>query len=303
MRVKSRRRRNRRAKTRRRRQRGGSAKCIFVNWGPAIGLGNQLFIYSAAVRVQKKSGKDICLFPVESNQHSKIDYRPMFKHAKSVERTPDMMERLEAAKKLHEGDFVFYGKWDVEEIASSPGNIRLRDTHTTGYMDGYYQNYESIQDVIPEIREELVTQLKEIYKDTPVKDNAAFMHVRRGDLIGSNEDSRPEYLQAALKYMDNIPGIEVIYVVANPVESQWCKEQNFQTKKQLEWFMDPDERKAMYIMSECSQGAIISSSTFGAWGAILGPDANPDSTILYPKVWSPNNNKANLLFPARWIPI
>ena len=85
-------------------------------------------------------------------------------------------------------------------------------------MDGYYQNYESIQDVIPVIREELVSQLKEMYNDTPVKENAAFMHVRRGDLIGSNEHSKPEYLQAALKYMDDIPGVEVIYVVANPAD-------------------------------------------------------------------------------------
>ena len=118
MRVKTRRRMNRNRKNKKRRtrrqQQGGSENCIFVNWGPAIGLGNQLFIYSAAVKVQKETGKDICLFPVEDNQHSTTDYRPMFKHAKSVERTPDMMRRLEAAKKLHERDFVFYGKWDVE---------------------------------------------------------------------------------------------------------------------------------------------------------------------------------------------
>ena len=301
--LKSRRRRKGKNTRKRRRQRGGAAACIFVNWGPAIGLGNQLFIYSAAVRFQKETGKDIFLFPVENNHHSTTDYRSMFKHAKSVERTPDMMHRLEAAKKLHEGDFVFYGKWDVEEIANSPGDIRLRDTHTPGYMDGYYQNYESIQDVIPEIREEIVSQLKDMYKDTHVKEKAAFMHIRRGDLIGSNEHSKPEYLQAALKYMDDIPGVEVIYVVANPAESQWCKEQNFQTKKKLEWFMEPDERKAMYLMSQCSAGAIISSSTFGTWGAILGADANPTSTIIYPKIWSPNNPKAVFSFPARWVSV
>lgn len=302
--LKSRRRRKAKNTRKRQRKRGGATPgSIFVNWGPKIGLGNQLFIYSAAVKVQKETGKEILLFPAENNHHSTTDYRPMFKHGKPVDRTPEMLERMEAATKLHENTFVFYGNWGIEEKAKGPGDVRIKNTATPGYSDGFYQNYESIKDIIPDIRKELVPQLQEKYKELPIKAKAAFMHVRRGDLIGSNEHSRPEYLQAALKYMDNIPGVEVIYVVANPEDSQWSKEQNFQTKKVLEWFIDPDELKAMYLMSQCSAGAIISSSTFGTWGAILGADANPSSTILYPKVWSPNNPKAVIEFPGRWIPI
>ena len=295
--------RHRRKQKRSRRQRGGQDACIFVNWGPGLGLGNQLFIYAAGLLVKNTTGKKLCVFPQVGNVHSDKDYRPLFNHAISVDRSPEMLQRLEASTKIHATKEVQQGAWNTNDIPKVPGDLRLKDSKTPGYDGGYYQNYDSLKSVFPQVREEFVGQLKRLYGDLPIKPKAAFMQIRRGDLVYFKEDVKPDYLRAALVELDKAPEIETLYCIAHPTEIEWCKAQGFQTSKALEWFDDPDELKAMYLMSQCTAGAIISPSSFSLWGAILGPDANPSSTIIYPKVWSPNMPHINMMFPARWIGI
>ena len=295
------RRKQRRARSRR--QRGGNDTCIFVNWGPGLGLGNQLFIYTAGLVIKNMTGKKLCVFPQVGNMHSEKDYRPLLNHAVSVDRTPEMLERLDEATKIHARKEVQQGPWNTNDIPNVTGDLRLKDSKTPGYEGGYYQNYASLQSAFPQVRTEFVGQLKNLYGDLHIKPKAAFMQVRRGDLIGFKEDVKPDYLRAALVELDKVPEIETLYCIAHPTEIQWCKSQDFKTSKTLEWFDDPDELKAMYLMSQCTAGAIISPSSFSVWGAILGPDANPSSTIIYPKVWSPNMPHINMMFPTRWIGI
>ena len=301
-------RRKRQRKQQKKRQRGGDSsggdsKCIFVNWGPGLGLGNQLCIYAAGLIAKKKTGKSLCIFPQVGNIHSSVDYRPMLKEVTSVERTPDMLSRLEAATKIHAGKEVQHGAWNEEDIPMVDGDLRLKDSKTPGYSGGYYQNYNSIKSVIPEIRDNLVPQLAAKYSDMIVKPNAAFMHIRRGDLIHTNEEVKPEYIRAALSRLEDVPEIQVIYYIMKSEEVDWTKGQKFQTGKGIEWFTEADELKAIYLMSQCKAGAILSASTFSMWGTYLGADSNSSSTIIYPKKWSPPMPNIDLEFPDRWIAI
>jgi len=279
-------------------QRGAAANnCIFVNWGAELGLGNQLFIYAAGLVMKKKTGKDLCIFPQDQNKHSGIDYRKLFKQCTPVERTPDMMKRFEEATKLHENENVWQGYWSDSTIPNVPGELRFKSPQE----NGLYHNYKSIVSILPGLRHELVSELKKDYKDLIVKPTAAFMHIRRGDAMIAGEEAKPEYLHAALKRLDDVAGIDILYIITNPEEMEWCKGQNFKTNKAIEWYDDPDELRAMYLMSQCMAGAIISASTFSAWGVMLGADGNEASTIIYPKLWAPSRPEANLSFPERWI--
>jgi hypothetical protein len=65
-----------------------------------------------------------------------------------------------------------------------------------------------------------------------------------------------------------------------------------------------NELDTLYAMSLCKAGAIISNSTFAAWGAMLGADENASSVITYPAPWLKNNGDGDnqLSFPDRWVP-
>jgi hypothetical protein len=280
----------------RRKQKGGSPKkCVFIDNKPGLGLGNQLFIYAAGLLVKKHADKELCIFHQLDNKHSPKDYRYLFKEAKSVERTSEMLERLHTSLKVHEHrKDLQHGDWNVKEIPTAPNDITLKD-------NGLYQNYAMIKPVISLIRAPLKHDLNTLYKSLHIRPNSAFMHIRRGDLQITNEEVKPEYLHNSLTHFE-VPQIHTIYIIVADYELEWSKAQDFKTTKHIEWFSDPDELKALYVMSKCKAGGIISPSTFSTWGAILGPDTNPDSIIIYPKVWS-HHYKEHMSFPSRWIPL
>ena len=90
-------------------------------------------------------------------------------------------------------------------------------------------------------------------------------------------------------------GVEKIYLLSDDLE--WCKKK-FDGLGLIP-FEEEDELKTLYLMSLCKGGAVISPSTFSAWGAILGPDENKKATIVYPNKWI-EGKKNRLDFPAWW---
>ena len=265
-----------------------SDKCIFVEL--FAGLGNQLFMYAGALTVKNKTKLPICLLPITENIHSKEDNRKiLFKQGTSVE-LQNIKPRMNASPKIL--DFIKnpHNSWKNTNIPeNSSKNIALSRK--------YYQNYKSIISVIPTIRDECKQVFEERYpgfKDT-IPPTSAFMHVRKGDYGQFSLNS--DYYQRGLKELDPVDGIKDIYILSDDIP--WCKQQNWQTSKAIQWFESPDEFKCMYLMSLCVAGAVLSGSTFSAWGAILGPDSNASSTIIYPAQWVTGTSKL-LDFPSRW---
>lgn len=265
-----------------------SDKCIFVElYG---GLGNQLFMYAAALTVKNRTKLPICLLPITENHHSTEDNRKIiFKQGTSVE-VNDIKPRMNSSQKLLEFIHAPHNSWKNTNIPeNSSKNVSLSRR--------YYQNYKSIISVIPAIRDECKTVFEQRYagfKDT-IPTTSAFMHVRKGDF--GQFSLKSEYYQRGLKELDPVDSIKAIYILSDDIP--WCKEQNWQSSKKIEWFDSPDEFKCLYLMSLCVAGAVLSGSTFSAWGAILGPDSNPSSTIIYPAEWVTGTSKI-LDFPSRW---
>jgi hypothetical protein len=306
MRRHSRARRRKSTKTRRR-QRGGS-KCLFINWGQGIGLGNQLFIYAAALIMKNHLKKwNLCIPPVEKNPHTSTDYRFLFKQGTPVEKTKETVKRLAEATVIHKDKNIRNGEWTAAELAKDSGtdfsdpskNLRLK---TSEYPEeGLYHNYESIAPAIPIVRKELQEELNARYTPSVENpDSTAFLHVRYGDYETHKMVGPIEYYKAAKAKLQALPSIKTIYVISDAKGIQWAASEGL--TEGTTTIDDPDELKVLHIMSQCKAGACISASTYSIWGAILGPQTNPNATIIYPSTWVHLKGK-DLSFPTTWVEI
>jgi hypothetical protein len=121
------------------------------------------------------------------------------------------------------------------------------------------------------------------------------MHVRRGDY--GKVSLSAEYYNRGLAELEPNEKIKKLYILSD--DMAWCKATTWNTHKETIWFDEPDEMKALYLMSLCHAGALLSASTFSTWGAILGADKNPESVIVYPKDWI-TGPSSRIKFPERW---
>jgi hypothetical protein len=291
--------RRRTRKKRNKRQRGGAApeKCLFAKLGG--GIGNQLYMYAAALTVSKKLGLPICTPPPE-NKHSAKRYSELLT-ATQVENTPETQARIAAADLALPNPATFYSKWADADIINSPSKDKK-------LPEGYFQNYAAMHSVIPEIRDMLFKNefSKPKYKAYQVPAGSAFMHVRRGDYLQEGRLNSDDYYLKALEEMDKADQVTHIYVLSDDIA--WCKQQEAKwrekTKRALECKDIPDELEALYFMSQCTAGAILSNSTFSSWGVYLGANTNSHSVIIYPKYNTVTKSNENVFeFPERWIAV
>lgn len=291
-----------------RRHRGGEKKCLFINWGKGLGLGNQLFIYTAAVIIKNKlMNWDLCIPPVVGNPHAEMDYRFLFKQGRAVEKTPEVAQQIGNAVVLHKNKNITHGKWKKNDLIINSGdtlsntskNLRMKTTEEP--EGGYYQNYESIEPGIGIVRPEIQAELDSRYgSSNPIEnpDSAAFIHIRHGDYDIYQIMSPIEYFKAAKARFQSTPAIQTIYIISEGSGIEWAK--NNGLTEGVQTIEDPDELKALYCMSQCKAGGCISASTFSVWGAILGPEKN--GIVIYPSKWV-EINATELSFPEKWIQI
>jgi hypothetical protein len=268
----------------------GTDKCIFVPFGG--GLGNQLYVYAAALTVKKKLNLPLCLLPYKGNMHSDKDYAKIL-YTQGTEVSPeDVRARMNISKRILEKVREPHNMWVNGNI---DGNVRGNAT----LAGGFFQSYSSIISVIPTIREDFAKVFKERYPDFTIdSESSAFMHVRRGDYGGVSLPA--EFYNKGLPLFEPHTEIKNLYIVSD--DMPWCKEQKWVTTKKVIFFEEADELKTMYLMSLCLAGALISASTFSSWGAILGADKNPKSIIIYPAAWI-TGPSSRIQFPERWTAI
>jgi hypothetical protein len=265
----------------------GEDKCIFVPFGG--GLGNQLYVYAAALTVKKKIGLPLCLIPFKDNKHSKTEYTSVLFTQGTTVNQEEVKARMNSSTKILEKVKDPHNAW-------TNANIPANATKNATLAGGYFQSYSSIASVIPTIREDFAKVFKERYPEVTVDSNtSAFMHVRRGDYGAVSLG--PDYYNKGLAVLEPVAAIKNLYLISD--DMPWCKEQKWTTTKNLIHLEEPDELKTMYVMSLCLAGALISASTFSSWGCILGADKNPDSVIVYPAGWI-TGPSSRIHFPERW---
>lgn len=259
------------------------------------GLGNQLFIYAAALAIKDLLDMQLILIKGDDNPHSKNIYTPFFKRGE-VANLSDVQSRFDSAVKL------------PEEIGQNSPEFmsKLSEYKTTDCKleSTYYHDFKLVESVIPKIKTDFLSELANRFPDFKgnilngsSEDKMVFMHVRMGDHESLGWSSPVEYFSSALSVLGDIP--EVIHVISNDIA--FCRKQIEEGKwksSKIRIFEDTDELKAIYLMSLCKGGAILTKSTFSWWGAMFGPHENPNSTIIYPKD-APNNPANKFTFPER----
>jgi len=258
------------------------------------GLGNQLYIYSAAKMIQKAVNLPVYLKladePINSTfNHAETDYRPiLFSEFKAVDGSDPMFgDKIDVRI-----ENKFWDPW-------SPSTIPLTTDKYIYIPNQWYQHLPSIQLVLPEVKDKLLGTLQNLYKDTIVEQGRAFMHVRRGDYTEQANNAYlldNDYYRKALIHLNTRDNIKTINVFSDDIA--WCKQQGWDSPKQIVFVDESDEMKALYMMSQCTEGAIISNSTFSTWGALLG--ASESGVVVYPSKWLYG---AETAFPSSWIRI
>jgi len=258
------------------------------------GLGNQLYIYSAAKLIQRTVNVPVYLKladePVNSVfNHAETDYRPiLFSEFKAVDGTEPMFEDKIDVRVENK----FWDPW-------SPSTIPLTTDKYIYIPNQWYQHLPSIQLVLPEVKDKLLGTLQNLYQDTKIEQGTAFIHVRRGDYTNQGNNVYlldNDYYRKALIHLNTRDNIKTINVFSDDIA--WCKQQGWDSPKQILFVDEPDEMKALYMMSQSKEGAIISNSTFSTWGALLG--ASESGVVVYPSKWLYG---AETAFPSSWIRI
>ena len=240
------------------------------------GLGNQLFIYAAALHFKRHFNIPVFLLHDSSTKtHTKHNYARLFKDVESIEANDP---RVMTAKqfKFSRRSLNAYTN-DNELPVDENVYIRLGET--------YFHNYEKIRDVIPMVKENVLAVLQPTYSNeiTNNPKTCAFIHIRRGDykyhLFGRS--MLPfSYYQFGMDQLNMVGEVETIYIISNDIA--WCRQQVWNTEKELIFYDDPDELKTLYLMSRCWAGAVISKSTFSLWGVFLGAHGKTNN-IVYAK--------------------
>jgi hypothetical protein len=255
------------------------------------GLGNQLFIYAAAIIVKNKLKLPLYLIPPSDNKHSNIDYiTKLFKEGK-IYTNSDLGMRVKNAQ-------IIFSDINKPSNFFKNTNILYNNKGDVYLKHGYYQSYESIKLIIPKIRSDLISIFKEKYPELNtefknISNISAFMHVRRGDFVDLNMALTAKYFQDALDLLMQNKNIKYLYILSNDIN--WCKGQKWNSHNvEFKYVDNVDELYSIYLMSLCMAGAILSNSSFSKWGAYLGVCQNKDARIICPK----SNEDEN---PKEWI--
>jgi len=189
--------------------------CIFTSL--TGGLGNYLFIYSAALLVKNKILQEhnidlpIC-FIKDENPHSKVDYISEILKQGKLYTNQDLTERINKSQKPFNHIHNPHNNYRNTNINYNKiGDISLKHT--------YYQNYEGMKSTIPLITKEIIPILENKYPKLKNEFNniskiSVFMHIRRGDY--KEQHYLPlNYYQDALNIFKSHNNIKYLYIDIN----------------------------------------------------------------------------------------
>lgn len=311
--------RNRRKRTRKhsRKQWGGhpSGRRLILRMLHNEGLGNQLFILGIGIRAQKLTKLPLYIIPSYSKYHSTNSYKTLYE---SPERNIFILEGDNATLVLERAKLILDKKSNhiPTKVEDSHFSWNPNDSGDLRIPDDLYQNYAGVQTSISDIKSLLMQNEFENEKNKSTYDpvrsetdsaHSAFMHIRLGDYTRTGFLQNVDYYVSALKELEKNPLVKVIYIICT--DEKYYRENESKLKeattKELRLYSNPNELAALYKMMLCTAGAILSSSTFSAWGAMMGADMNDKSTIVYPKQWIKFLKWGDnpLMFPQRWVPI
>ena len=285
---------------------GNHERCLFIDMMHNEGLGNQLFILATGFVARNKTGLPLCIVLSKYSPHSQNIYQNLFQFPPDIRVMTEIeaRPRIEAGERILEiGDHHASAKWTNNNIKHNSSS--KKNATVPGRL---YQNYSAIKTVIPDVKKLLVANefsKKATYRnlENATPPDSAFIHIRRGDYVKHGWDLKDDYFLRGIDLLDKDSNVKIIWIISNDLK--WCKSVSWKThtQKPIKYYNSKNELEVLYKMSLCTAGAVISPSTFSAWGVMLGADMNPTSTIVYPVSWLTHDGDSNnnpLDFPSRW---
>lgn len=187
---------------------------------------------------------------------------------------------------------------DYDRIADKLKKLTIR----TGYIRGYWQEFQYIQEYLSDIKQEFVYPKLDIHNqkllDHITKCDSVSVHIRRGDYVGSDFDVLPkDYYKRAIDYTYTL--------LKQPVFFFFSEDEEY-IKEQFAWVPDKrivtgnsgkDSYKDMQLMSACKIN-IIANSSFSKWAGLL--NCNEDRKVLYSKYYHREFNQ-EIIKDDNWI--
>ena len=284
-------------------------------------FGNQLFQYAALRGIAAHHGYEFCIPPDDHHTYANYGMHhpfklPHLKHQGFVNKnnSPQAMYSYESLKQLNAStknvkESVYYLDKDLFNNFEDGTNL-----------DGFCQTEKYFKHIEDEIREDFAFKdeiLEPCNEFISSFEKIIFLHVRRGDNIGREEYYRMmtfDYYERALKHF-----YDDAYVLVCSDDPEWCKEQDFFSDDRF--LVNTDVPKYdhlclegdgthknscvpytdLCLMSLCD-GAILSSSTLGWWGAWL--QKGRYNTVIVPEHWYGHTlekvNDCRDLYPEHW---
>jgi hypothetical protein len=256
---------SKRRRTRRKRQRGGNPYVIVFQ--PKWGFGNQIIEYCIACAIKKRFNYEMLILPPLDNIHSaNRDYRDLFTRGKKTEKMPD--------------NFMNTSPY-IADKNDRPLNISEIPQGKNIYIDKLGFFYSVIKDIMPELGNEMHLRLNMLCQDLPFKNDKTqgFIHVRRGDFVTNGIVKDYKFYNSAIILANTKTDVKKWKMFSDDIA--WCKNQKWNSPEKIEFVDEPDEVKALAIMSNCFGGAIVSQSSFGWAGAVTGAYINKGIVISH----------------------
>ncbi|MCM1087829.1 MAG: alpha-1,2-fucosyltransferase [Muribaculaceae bacterium] len=281
------------------------------------GLGNQMFQYAFARKLQIDTGRKVYLDTRFINNEDSVfrkedgclakknGYRIygldrfriklpsaddcVLKHWKYLSGNGFLRQEIYAMSK----NGLWPWKYCDEDIMEVNSN-----TFFPVYYKGYFFNLRYYDDIKKILQKEFVLkskihlplELKTILKN----DNTVGLHIRRGDFLKLNRDiSQKGYYPKALELMAQKADKPTYLIFSD--DMAWVKD-NLKIDDRVVYISDMgfQDYEEMMIMKHCKHH-IIANSTFSYWAAYLNP--NPNKVVICPRYWKTD------IIPADWLSI
>lgn len=265
------------------------------------GLGNQMFQYSAAMALAKRSNVD---FRIDNSQFASYPLRPYALADWCI--SGKIATHNEMLKVASEGDLLL-------ETGSSY-EPKMFQKFQSLYMRGYWQSEDYFIDIREQLLSEFIpaNELSQSDKNiiSYMEDVAPIMmHIRRGDYVSNSHTNSfhgvmpIEYYQNSIEKILNeatdIDGKDVVYFVFSD-DPDWCEESFTWLEPKVIVRHNPPKKGFMdiYLMSKCKH-FVIANSSFSWWGAWLSQ--NKSKIVVAPKEWFQSKNvESDHIVPKSW---
>jgi hypothetical protein len=274
------------------------------------GLGNQIFIFAAALEQARRLGVDVKVETSFYKIHTKRVYglnqlfQPSIHEATPSEANKSMARRalkhVIRLLKLSHLLFEFKEKsnrFQPEIFKIRPGTI----------IEGFFQSTKYFPSVGGEIAESIRTVTVSATEQAVIDDVSSrpfiAVHVRRGDYLSESHLREAaglttrEYYETSMKMIGG-RGVPCIVFTDSPQEAKQelgeISELVFDSR-----ILPLGELATLKLMSLAS-GIVMSNSSFSWWAAYTMSHFDPDTTVISPRPWSKEIYFNEELINRRW---